>query len=438
MLGPLTVHRGGTQLELPPSRKVRALLAYLALASHGLARSHLCELLWDLPNDPRGELRWCLSKLRGVLDDPGRPRVLASGDTIRLDLAGCMVDAMEVGHALQGGVATLPAQRLRALVACFARGDLLEGLELARSSAFNAWLIGQRRRMRAGHAAVLDHLVQALPPACAEAIDALEQWLRLAPFDRRAHELLLDALAESCSLREGEEHLAATARLYEAEGQDWAPIGHVWRAAKLRHAARSWSSAPMREGREAPTTLVLPVASAATTAPPGRLILDDPIPSRASPRRASLAVMPFAERTRGVALRGGLGDGLAHDVITRLAKLRSVFVIAQGTVFALHEKRVAAEDAGRRLDVDYVASGSLRREGSGRVSVTAQLTETRTARVMWAEVFTGKLDDTFAVLDEIGNRIVASIASQIELAERNRAILKAPSSLDAWEAHHRG
>nr|MBA3590842.1 transcriptional regulator [Methylibium sp.] len=42
------------------------------------------------------------------------------------------------------------------------------------------------------------------------------------------------------------------------------------------------------------------------------------------------------------------------------------------------------------------------------------------------------------VLDEIGNRIVASIASQIELAERNRAILKAPSSLDAWEAHHRG
>jgi len=42
------------------------------------------------------------------------------------------------------------------------------------------------------------------------------------------------------------------------------------------------------------------------------------------------------------------------------------------------------------------------------------------------------------VLDEIGNRIVASIAHQIELAERNRAVLKAPNSLDAWEAHHRG
>ena len=42
------------------------------------------------------------------------------------------------------------------------------------------------------------------------------------------------------------------------------------------------------------------------------------------------------------------------------------------------------------------------------------------------------------MLDEIGNRIVASIASEIETIERNRAILKPPSSLDAWEAHHRG
>ena len=157
-----------------------------------------------------------------------------------------------------------------------------------------------------------------------------------------------------------------------------------------------------------------------------------------TPRRASLAVMPFADRARGVTLRGGLGDGLAYDIITRLAKLRSVFVIAQGTVFALDERRVGAEEAGRRLDVDYVAGGSLRREPGGRVSVTVQLTETRTARVLWAEVFDGKLDQAFAVLDEIGNRIVASIANQIEVAERNRAILKPPNSLDAWEAHHRG
>lgn len=132
-----------------------------------------------------------------------------------------------------------------------------------------------------------------------------------------------------------------------------------------------------------------------------------------------------------------MAGGLAHDIITRLAKLRGLFVIAQGTVFALAERGIGPEEAGRMLGVDYVAGGSLRRQG-GRFAVSVELVETRSARVAWAEVFTPKADDALAVMDEIGNRIVASIAGEIEAIERNRAILKPPSSLDAWEAHHRG
>jgi tetratricopeptide (TPR) repeat protein len=124
-------------------------------------------------------------------------------------------------------------------------------------------------------------------------------------------------------------------------------------------------------------------------------------------------------------------------VITRLAKLRSLFVTAQGTVFALHERRIGPEEAGRMLNVDYVVSGSVRRDDK-RLTVTVELTETRSARIVWAEVFNHKPDDAFLVLDEIGNKIVASIANEIETIERNRAILKPPNSLDAWEAHHRG
>jgi tetratricopeptide (TPR) repeat protein len=70
--------------------------------------------------------------------------------------------------------------------------------------------------------------------------------------------------------------------------------------------------------------------------------------------------------------------------------------------------------------------------------VTVELAETRTARIVWAEIFNEKADDALLVLDEIGNRIVASIASEVEAIERNRAILRPPNSLDAWEAHHRG
>ncbi|MBL0730972.1 transcriptional regulator [Piscinibacter sp. HJYY11] len=332
---------------------------------------------------------------------------------MRLDLAGVDVDATRLLHALQGGVALLGADELRAWAGAF-HGDFLEGLDIPRSAAYTGWLTAQRRRFRAAHAAVLERLALSLPPTADDTVPTFEAWLRLAPFDARAHQGLLNALAASGRLREGDEHLAAVARQYEAEAQDWGAIGHAWRAAKQRHSHATGSG-----------VIVLDVAKPEAEAP-------------ARGRRASLAVMPFSDRSRGVSARGGLGDGLAHDVITRLSKLRSMFVIAQGTVFALDERHIGAEDAARRLNVDYVAGGSLRVEPGGRLSVSVQLSETRTARVLWAEVFEGRMGDTFGVLDEIGDRIVAALSNQIEVSERNRAILKSPSSLDAWEAHHRG
>jgi tetratricopeptide (TPR) repeat protein len=89
------------------------------------------------------------------------------------------------------------------------------------------------------------------------------------------------------------------------------------------------------------------------------------------------------------------------------------------------------------LNVYYVVGGALRRDGD-RLSVTVELTETRTARIVWTDVFNHKPDDALLVLDEIGNRIVSSVAAEIETIERNHAILKPPNSLDAWEAYHRG
>jgi DNA-binding SARP family transcriptional activator len=402
MLGPLTIYRNGATLTLPASRKVRALFAYLALAPAPVLRSPLCELLWDVPNDPRGELRWCLSKIRSIVDEPGRQRVRTEGDTVRLDLTDCFVDAIEVARATGLGIERLAPERLRTLSTLF-NGDFLEGLEIERSPVFNGWLTAQRRRFRGCYAALLEHLAKAVPDD--EAFGYLEKWLALAPFDLRVHEALLTALARRGRIGEGEEHLAVTARLFEAEGLDSAPLRNAWRSARAVPVVAI-------EGRDE--------AAAAVPA-----------------RRGSIAVMPFVDCSTEALVRGGIADALAHDVITRLAKLRTLFVIAQGTVFALHERRIGAEEAGRILNVDYVVSGSVRTRGD-RLTVTVELVETRSARVVWAETFNHKLDDAFLVLEEIGNRIVASIASEIETIERNRAILKPPRSLDAWEAHHRG
>ena len=138
---------------------------------------------------------------------------------------------------------------------------------------------------------------------------------------------------------------------------------------------------------------------------------------------------------------GGPCDGLAHglvqDVITRLAKLRSVKVIARGSVYVLSESGIADKEAGRLLNADYLATGSLQR-CSGRITVTMELIRTADDQIVWADSFSHAIADTFCALDEIGNQIVVCIASEIEAAERNRAVLKHPQSLDAWESFHRG
>src|SRR5678816_2721681 len=84
-LGDLQVVREGERLALPPSRKTRALLAYLALSRRAFRREHLCELLWEVPDDPRGSLRWSLSKLRRLVDDSERSRLVADRLAIELD-----------------------------------------------------------------------------------------------------------------------------------------------------------------------------------------------------------------------------------------------------------------------------------------------------------------------------------------------------------------
>jgi DNA-binding SARP family transcriptional activator/TolB-like protein len=430
MLGPLAVFRDGVALALPASRKARALLAYLALAPRPLQRAELCDLLWDAPSDPRGELRWCLSKIRGVLDEPERRRVQATADTIGLNMGDCHIDTVEIVRATQAGMAEIAPEALRSLIALFG-GEFLDGLQVDRNPHFANWLVAQRRRFRASHIAVLECLVGKLEPGSDELLRSLEQWLQLAPFDRRAHEMLLTTLVGCGRAREAEEQLAATIRLFDAEGLDWLPIRESWRAARARERAASALTAPptSTSAAEKPRpSVVVPTAPAVASA-----ALDPP----SVPRRASICVMPFVDRTSGAAVRGGLADGLADDIITRLAKLRSLFVIARGSVFALDDRDVGPQDAGRMLNVDYVASGSVRRYRD-RILVVIELTETRTARVVWAEDFDYLLDDAFLVLHEIGNRIVASIAEEIEAVERNRAILKPPSSLDAWEAYHRG
>jgi tetratricopeptide (TPR) repeat protein len=152
MLGPLSVSHRGCALELPASRKVRALLAYLVLSPCAMPRHRLCNLLWETASDPRGELRWALAKLRGVL---GAMRFDTRDDSLRLDLADSFVDAFEIQRAARAGIGALTPQRVGELLALY-NGEFLEGLEVAGCSAFMGWLHAQRQRFQEWRVALLE------------------------------------------------------------------------------------------------------------------------------------------------------------------------------------------------------------------------------------------------------------------------------------------
>jgi TolB-like protein len=148
--------------------------------------------------------------------------------------------------------------------------------------------------------------------------------------------------------------------------------------------------------------------------------------------------MPFVDGLSiGPAGPSRIADGLTDDVITRLAKLRALFVIARGTAYALGQSGVGPLEAGRILDADYVASGSVRLR-AGRLSVLIELAETRSASIVWADSMDVDAADTFSMIDDVVDLIVSAIAGEIEVEECHRALLAPPASLDAWQAYHRG
>jgi DNA-binding SARP family transcriptional activator len=158
LIGPLAVLRRGRAQPLPPSRKTRALLAYLAISGKPARRESLCDLLWDVPDDPRGALRWSLSKLRPIVDDGDTARLRGDREWVELDLPDEAVDWRRLRAAVRRGVAHVATE---ALERAAGNGALLEGLDLPRCDRFQAWCVAQREDVRQWRAAVLAELKRA-------------------------------------------------------------------------------------------------------------------------------------------------------------------------------------------------------------------------------------------------------------------------------------
>jgi len=152
--------------------------------------------------------------------------------------------------------------------------------------------------------------------------------------------------------------------------------------------------------------------------------------------RPSIAVLPF-QMLGDPGPHAAIADALPHDLILELSRLRWLLVTARGSSFRLRDTAADVTEVGRLLGVRYSLTGSVELAGPGLL-VTVELSDTRDANVVWAERFSGALDDVHRVREDIRARILAALELQIPLHEAHLARLTVSENLDAWSAFHLG
>ena len=199
--GELTVTADGQTVALPASRKARAVLGYLAATGRPVRRERLCEMFWDLPDDPRGSLRWALSKLRQVVDHDGTRRIIADRERVELCLDATHVALRDIWVRLFDDPPIIPPPELRAMAEQFER-PFLEGLDAAGTEIFQSWLASERDNVHVMHLNILRRL--ALHPKITpdEAVRWARLWQDHAPLQTDPARGLAQALARSGRLDE--------------------------------------------------------------------------------------------------------------------------------------------------------------------------------------------------------------------------------------------
>jgi DNA-binding SARP family transcriptional activator len=195
-LGEFKVIRDGRALPLPPSKKTRALLAYLCLNGRRFRREQLCDLLWEVPDDPRGSLRWSLSKLRRLLDDEGHPRIIADRTNVEIDSGDISIDVLELHGLVDGGLRAVPVELLESAAERH-RGNFLEELEFSNFHSFHAWCIAEREQAARAQAAVLRELVDRLQDSPERALPFARALVGIAPYDEPSRASLIRLLHAS-------------------------------------------------------------------------------------------------------------------------------------------------------------------------------------------------------------------------------------------------
>src|SRR6476660_4681465 len=121
----------------------------------------------------------------------------------------------------------------------------------------------------------------------------------------------------------------------------------------------------------------------------------------------SIAVLPFVDMSAGKD-QEYFSDGISEELLNLLAKIPQLEVTARTSSFAFKGKEVAIPEIARTLHVANVLEGSVRKSGNA-VRITAQLIRAGTDTHLWSQTYDRKLDDIFAIQDEIAADVVKQL-----------------------------
>ena len=152
--------------------------------------------------------------------------------------------------------------------------------------------------------------------------------------------------------------------------------------------------------------------------------------------RPSVAVLPF--RFVGSDQRfAALATALPDELIADLAKLRWLFVTARGSSFKLRVPDTDFRDIGRLLGVRYCLWGTIEILGP-RLVVLVELVDTSDGGIVWADRFSGRIDDVHSMREQIRAQVLMALEIRVPMHEASLARLSAVENLDAWSAYHLG
>ena len=152
--------------------------------------------------------------------------------------------------------------------------------------------------------------------------------------------------------------------------------------------------------------------------------------------RRVVAVLPFTN-VGGDRENDFLADGLHEDILTGLAKVRGLRVIARSSVLKWRGRTVAAREVGRELGAGLVLAGSVRRAGS-RLRLSVELISSENDQVVWSDAFDKELTDAFEIQAAVAREVTGQLAMNLSEREQRLLARRPTTSTEAYELFARG